>query len=96
MEMYRHKPSSNEEKANCCKTKGNNTKYEGKEQTLPSTLVQISKGEEKHACNIFYGQHVQSKIWAKRITKKSSKNKSEDKENIHIFQNEGLNIDEKG
>ena len=57
------------------------------------------KDEEKHACDTFYGQHVQpakkSKLWIKRITKQSSKNKSKDEENVHIFQNEVLNMDEK-
>jgi len=53
----------------------------------PSTLVQKNKDEEKHACNTFYGQHVQlaklSMLWIKRITKETSKNKSKDEENIH-------------
>ena len=53
----------------------------------PSTLIQKIKDEEKHACDTFYGQHVQpaklSKLWIKRITIETSKNKSKDEENIH-------------
>ena len=46
-----------------------------------------------------YGRHVQStgqsKLWKKRkIAKQNSKNKSKDEENIHLFQNKVLIMDE--
>ena len=66
---------------------------------LPVHSSKKINDEEKHACDTFYGQHVQpakkSKLWIKRITKQSSKNKSKDKENIRIFQDEVLNMNEK-
>ena len=71
----------------------------GRNKHLPVHLSK-NKGRRK-ACMQYtlYGRHVQStrqsKLWIKRkIAKQNSKNKSKDKENIHLFQNKVLTMDE--